>query len=463
MHTTRLILLILTLCSAAVSARGQDQAAPVAKLLPPIPDAVTPVALPLAPPQLAQDALPFTVMPPAAAPRYTLPDLIALASANYPELAAARACADFARGKLVQAGLYPNPYVSMRSDEIGNPQGSLGFLAMTVTQEIVTANKLKLAREAQAHGVAAMDWQAITRWFDVLTRLRLSYVDVLTAQQEVRAYQEIVKLSTDGYEAAVMLRKKGQGTEPDVLRARVELEQSNIRLGVAQRRAEASWRQLTLSVGLPRLEYGELAGRLDSPSPDFDWQPLVDTVMVRSSEIQEAQALNRLAEGLWRRAKVEPIPNVLVQVRPMYAAPERNMELMVEVGGYMPFFNRNQGNITAAQADIHRTAADVRTVELRLGERLNVAYQRYLAARQQVEAYRSRILPDAEKSLQLVRLGYDKGEARFDYTAVLQAQVILSQAKLVYTQALGELWRSVTDVAGLVQDDRLEVADSCKK
>ena len=70
---------------------------------------------------------------------------------------------------------------------------------------------------------------------------------------------------------------------------------------------------------------------------------------------------------------------------------------------------------------------------------MNLAFQRYLSARQQVEAYYNRILKDAAASLELVRLGYQKGDPKYDYTAVLQAQVILSQAKLVYAQGAGRV------------------------
>ena len=209
---------------------------------------------------------------------------------------------------------------------------SLGFIALTVIQEIVTADKLKLNREAAAHGVAAADWAAMTRWFDVLTRLRLAFIDVLTAQRELRAHGEIVKLATDGWQQAVKLQKAEVGSQPDVLRASVELEQSRIRLGVAQRPREAAWRQLAFAVGAPSLEAGEVVGDLESPTPHYEWEEVAKAVLTALVGGARNAALKRQAEGLWQRAKVEPIPNILLQVRPMYAAPEHNGELMLDAG-----------------------------------------------------------------------------------------------------------------------------------
>ena len=66
-------------------------------------------------------------------------------------------------------------------------------------------------------------------------------------------------------------------------------------------------------------------------------------------------------------------------------------------------------------------------------------------------AYRLRILPKARESLDLVRVGYQNGDPKYNFTALLQAQQILFQAELSYVQALSDLWRAVADLEGLLQ------------
>jgi cobalt-zinc-cadmium efflux system outer membrane protein len=407
-------------------------------------------------PQLPPPAVPRAPDAQPAAPQsLSLPDLLDLTAMHNPELTIVRARADAARGKMIQAGLYPNPTVSIRSDEMGNPNGPGGFLALTVLQEFVTAGKLRLAKAAAAHGVAAADWDAVTRWYDVATRVRLAYVDALAAQLEVKANRDLVGIASEGLAVAEKLEKAGAGSQPDVLRARLELEQSQIRLGVAQRRQEATRRLLAVAVGVPELPCSGLAGTLEVPAPVFAWQSLVENVLSRSSEIQAAEALNQQAERLLARARAETTPNFYVQVRPIYSFPDQTPEAMAEVGAVLPLWNRNQGNIASARADLARTRAEIRLVELKLTERLTNAFQRYQAARQQAEGYEQKILRHAQESLRLVRLGYERGEAKYDYTAVLQAQAILFQARLVYVQALAEVWRSVSEIGGLLQLDQL--------
>lgn len=163
------------------------------------------------------------------------------------------------------------------------------------------------------------------------------------------------------------------------------------------------------------------------------------------------------AEQLVRRAQAERVPNVEITATPFYAVPERDTRVEVNIRTKLPLYNRNQGNILAAQADVARLAAEVRQVELRLTERLAGAFQRYAAARAQVEAYQKPkgILANAAEALRLVEFGYEKGDAKYNYTAVLQAQQVLFQAELAHVQALGEQWRALAELSGLVQDDEL--------
>ena len=146
-------------------------------------------------------------------------------------------------------------------------------------------------------------------------------------------------------------------------------------------------------------------------------------------------------------------PNVTVQVRPLYSFPDQSFEPMIQVGAPLPIYNRNQGNILAARADITRTREQVRQVELRLTERLAASYQRYQAAREQREIYEKRILPQARESLRLITFGYERGDPKYDFTALLQAQTTLVQSQLAYVQVLGDVWRAVAEIKGLIQDE----------
>jgi cobalt-zinc-cadmium efflux system outer membrane protein len=382
-----------------------------------------------------------------------LAQLLALAAANHPDLAVAQARSEAARGRLIQAGLYPNPTLVWEADEMGFRHDGGGTQGPVVNQTIITGHKLRYATEAAAAGLAAADWQAMTRWYEVVTRVRLAYYDLLTALGELQVSREVLKLAEDALAAAKKLQAAGTGTQPDLLRAEVEVEQSRLRLDNADQRARAVWKALAIAVGVPDMQHREIAGTMDIAIPQFEWQPVVTSVLTRSSEVQEAEANVAQAERLERRAVAQRVPDITLSVRPFYSYPDHQGEIRVEAGAPLPIFNRNQGNIVAARADLERAEEEVRQVELRLTERLTAAFLRYRQARQQVKVYQSKVIRTAEESLRLVRKGYESGDPKYDFTAVLQAQQTLAQAGLAYVQALGNAWRAVSEIMGMLQDE----------
>jgi cobalt-zinc-cadmium efflux system outer membrane protein len=335
-------------------------------------------------------------------------------------------------------------------------EAPLGFQGMQIEQQIVTKGKLHLNRAASRHEVSAADWQVVSRWYLVMTKVRGAYYDLVTAQKQIRIARELVVIGEKALAAAEKLEREGGGTRIDVLRAKVEVDQNRVQLTVAQERYLAARRLLATSVGLTELPSGPSTEPALEAMPDYEWGPVLQLVLARSADVQTSRSLAAQAEVLLRRAEVEVCPNINLLVRPDYTDFSKQAIISVQVGAPIPLFNRNQGNIFAARAAVARTRQDVRVTELKLSEAVALAIQRYQTARKQVEQYERQIIPNARESLKLVQRGYQSGDPKYDYTAVLQAQRVITQVELSYVTSFGELWRAVSDLAGLLQQDRPE-------
>ncbi len=119
----------------------------------------------------------------------------------------------------------------------------------------------------------------------------------------------------------------------------------------------------------------------------------------------------------------------------------------------IPLFNRNQGNVQAANAEVCRAAADVERVQNMLLGRLATAFGQYTAARERAERYRTSILPDAREAYQLALAAFQGGQ--FEYLRVLQAQRAVAETNLgnPFQRALSELWLATSDIAGLLLEE----------
>lgn len=385
---------------------------------------------------------------------FTLNALIELARASHPDLVTARARVEMARGRLIQAGLYPNPTLTWESADVGAGR-TPGQQGPVIAQQIIPSVKVRLAEAAAAHGVSVADWQALVSWYTVVTRIRTAYYSWLAAKAEVDVTEELVRLAGSTLEAAQKLQQAGVGTRPDVLRAQVERDQMQLQVDVARQRLDAARALLAIAVGVPTLPCGPTDGSLDALAPEYCWDLVAQLVTDRNAEVLAAQSGILQAERALQRARVEPVPNMQVSARPFYSYADHHAEYTVSAGVTLPVFNRNQGGIHEAEADLVRTRAELRSVQLRLTERLALAFQRYLTAGRQVEALSGHIVPAARESLQLIQAGYQRGDPKYDYVAVFQALRVLAQARLQYVQAFGQRWQAAVEIAGLLQQDVL--------
>jgi cobalt-zinc-cadmium efflux system outer membrane protein len=168
-------------------------------------------------------------------------------------------------------------------------------------------------------------------------------------------------------------------------------------------------------------------------------------------DVRSARLGVERAQLLLKRAQVEAIPNPTVGASYIRQYENRSHDLGISVSVPVPVWNRNQGNIQAAQAQVGEAVQQVRRVENDLTERLATAFGAYASARQRAERYRTAILPKTRETYQLSLKAYQGGQ--FEYLRVLQAQRSVAEANLEYVRSLSELWRSASEIAGLLLEE----------
>ena len=162
------------------------------------------------------------------------------------------------------------------------------------------------------------------------------------------------------------------------------------------------------------------------------------------------------ARAAVRRAEAEVVPNVTLSAGYTRQNQNRSNDWAAGVSVPLVLWNRNQGNIRAAQAEVGAAAQEVGRVEADLAARLAQAFQTYAAARQRVGRYTGAILPRAEETYKLSLEAFKGGQ--FEYLRVLQAQRAVAEARLELNRALGEAWRAAGEISGLLLEEGWPVA-----
>lgn len=391
----------------------------------------------------------------------TLKELLDLAGENNPTLIQAQEQIDGTLGKAIEAGLYPNPRAFYIGEQIfvDTPRDTDSpgeFQGGAIQQEIVTANKRKLSRLKYLERVRVAEFLAVAQQYKVCNDVRMHFWRALGQRQIVDVRRELLKAAEDHAVTARELFNLGQATRAELHQANVRLQRARLSLLNAENQYRSQFGVLTSFAGV-ELDARPLAGELESD----DLQPIdVDAALVRiydeSPEILAARAKWQADSITVERELVEPIPNIFVRVGTGYNFVERETVATATVFLDVPIYDRNQGTIQQAEADLRRQGAEIRRTELRLRTELYRRYQDYLTALQHVTEFQSVILPEARAAYANQLDAYK--EDRQNWTDVLQSQEAYFNLQEQYVNNL-VLWRqNETLINGFLLHGGLEAA-----
>jgi cobalt-zinc-cadmium efflux system outer membrane protein len=393
----------------------------------------------------------------------TLEQLQEMALGNNPTLAQAKAGVRAAAGRARQAGLWPNPTIGYSGDEIRGGSYGGGEQGVFVQQNVILGGKLGLDRkifDAQGKQAAA---EADEQRLRVENGVRIAFYQSLAMQAMVETRARLRDIAKDAAETTRQLFNVGQADEPDVLEADVEADQDELAVVTEEQEQQRAWSVLAAVVGKPDLALAHLQGDLEK-LPEVDAQQILLTILRDSPAVKIAQLGVTRAEAESVRAQHEAIPDLFLRGGYSYSFEQLNgavppraagSEAFAEVGVNLPIFNRNQGNIAAADADRERARLEVQRVGLVLRQMAAPIVQNYVSSRAIAERYKSRTLPNARKAYELYLRKYHEGAAA--YPQVLIAQRTLVQLETSYINTLENVWINAAALQGLLLTDGLDL------
>jgi cobalt-zinc-cadmium efflux system outer membrane protein len=268
----------------------------------------------------------------------------------------------------------------------------------------------------------------------------------------------LVRIGEEGVRSTEALMKAKEVARGDLLQSRIEADTARVFLERARNRHLAAWRSLAAVVGAADMEPRPLAGDIQDGLPQLTWDDAFARILAQSPQMAGAQTGVARAQAAVSRECAGRVPNLELQGTVQYDHATRDTFATVQVGIPMPIFNRNQGNILRAQAELLAAENEVQRVQLALRQRLAGVFEQYTNARYQAEKYSRDILPNAAESLKLTNSGYKQGE--YSYLAVLTAQRTFFRTNLAYLDALRELRAAATTIEGNLLSDSLQAGES---
>ena len=359
----------------------------------------------------------------------TLDQALEEAAARSPAIVAARAEVEAARARLRQAGVRFNPELSV---DVENFAGTGPYSGLSGTETTISINqRLDLggrrgARVSAAEArLAAQELQLAIAEADLAQAVREQFATAIAARDRLRLAQENEERARELARIAGVLVDAGREPPLRAIRARSAAAQAQAALRAAEAADEAARRTLASLFGIDTPPQslvgglGEFRTTEIAPRQTLEARLAVAEIAVAEAEVGQERAASRLD------------PSVGIGIRRIEETGDQAF-----VAGFsmpLPIFDRNRGNIEAAQAGARAAEARLNNVVAQASARINNAAANLAAADARVEALEQAAIPEASEALRLSQLAYRAG--KIDLIELLDAQESLASAQTELIEA----------------------------
>lgn len=379
----------------------------------------------------------------------TLQAALAAAQARSPELAAFPWATRAADAQVLQAGVLPNPELSVESE---NFVGSGSFRhelenTLQVSQLVELGGKRARRREAaeRARDRAGLEYEA--KRVEVLFETATEFIEALSLQEAERLAEVSIEQARELIGGAERRTTAGVGSPIEVKRAQILLARAKIvelrashQLRAARFKLAAHWGDTTPSFGELR---GDLFG-VQSVPPLETLLSRLDAAPERALSLQEERV--KVAEAALARTK--RAPDLTVSLGWRHGESFDDQAAVAGLSLPLQVFDRGEGEIGSAEAFVGKARADTTALEVRTRTALVGLHQELLRAGREMELMRTDIIPRAEEAQGLARDGFGRG--LFSQLELLEAQRTLVEVRLERVEAATGYHRLVAEIERLI-------------
>lgn len=361
-----------------------------------------------------------------------------------PDLAAADMESAAADGRVLQAGLKPNPQLSMEVENVGG-SGNVGLAqSMELTfqyEHTLERGGKRLARVAAAE----TDREVVLREADerrseLLSAAAEAFLDVRSAQERLANRLSLLDLAERIHETVKSRVEAGKVSPVEETRSLVALESARMEVDKVRREMEAGRDRLASAWGAAadftevRSPFGIPSVPLTVEGPNMDANP---TLRRAAAAVQSRRAALAL-ESASRKQDLTLSGGV------RYFNYGRDVALVGGLSVPLGVRDKRQGLIAEATARLEQARRELAALHLKLKSKWTQARHAFESSREESARLSDRILPESRKAMEALEEGYRYG--RFDFLSVLDAQRTHVEMEGRYVEAVGGCLKAAVEM-----------------
>lgn len=373
----------------------------------------------------------------------SMKDAVSLALANRPELKASAQRILASQHLEAQARLLPNPRLYLQSEDLHSSDFSFSRDAETyayASEVIEISGRRKARTEVALQDVHLNTVRADQTRAQVVVSVQRAYWTAWRAMLLSQLYAK----DADYFGQIIAYNearfREGKSAEVDLLRVKLEGERVHAVAAEMQLSVARAMLKLAIAMGYPEGEW-----KLTEPFETLEAPRSIplgqDPSLLRAEDAQARAAIEAARANLsFQKSVGRPDIDVL-------AGYKKNLGQDTAIAGLqlnLPLFNRNQGEVAAAQADTQAAEEDYKAVHLQLTSELKLSEREFVFERDEYEKTFKPLHDQAIEISDITRAAYREGG--LDLLRLLDAERLRIEAEVSWVDALESYHQSVVSL-----------------
>lgn len=346
-----------------------------------------------------------------------------------------------------QAGLRPNPELSVGADSLAGRGNNLGFNSSgpfaTISQVFELGNK----RSARQNAAAAVAYTAM--WDREILRQEIAHkvTDLIIDAAALNAKVNLLRLSNenalDSLACLAERVKNGKATYIQQKQNELALSSTKITLKKAESELASILQELALvcSCSIPPVDQINYPFFDVAPPPPFNNYA---NALSNNPEVSKYHSMLFASSENYHLQRANAIPNLEVTAGVCRDNDSRHNSFCFELSIPLPIFDRNQGNISKSCWETQATAYLLKEVETRLKMSCAKIHEQWVKTFESIVSLQNDSLPASQEILNICVEGNQQG--KYDCLDILGAQSRQIDFKIQLVEALKEFHHLKADL-----------------
>jgi outer membrane protein, heavy metal efflux system len=307
--------------------------------------------------------------------------------------------------------------------------GGKSMLEAIIGMELLELWRIPARKEAARHDLEATVLRIARRAGERMAEARTAYLSAVAAEELHLVAQDNVKLAKLSYDSVKSLHKAGAADAFDENLALGPLLSAELVLRTTRIKAANAKRDLAKTISVDR-PVDHLA--LTSPLPERakapdDTEALVQQALASRLDLQAFAIALKALDARLRLEQKKAWGDVFIGVSSEKATGSGNLSVGPALGLTLPIFDQNQAQVARAGFQLEQMVKLYESAQIKVAQNVRSSADRVRTSARSLEFYEKKLLPQAEKALDLARESYAAGRSTLLALVEVQRQLLVAR------------------------------------